>query len=251
MEVDVVTLSSEFPNDNPALHRGVSWVCLEPTGPAIACCEAPEPMPEPMIEACPERVEAEAPPAIVIAEPDANEHEDEGEGEEIVVEELELVDVRVEGVTPAFEEMPACEPPPRESTAPPPAPDDPFAVLVCTLAEVAIGAGALDVAALLPGLLFDGRLPEALEGDVAVALREGGLWDGAAVTPSFIAGANAWRSILRGTSDDFAACEPSMLDEWAAELLARLLQAPAKAPTFRQELRSRGVAAFGLVEAAA
>ncbi|MBN9164395.1 MAG: hypothetical protein J0I07_25755, partial [Myxococcales bacterium] len=34
--------------------------------------------------------------------------------------------------------------------------------------------------------------------------------------------------------------------EWAADLLARLLAAPAKAPSLRQELRSRGVAAFGL-----
>jgi len=32
LEVDVVDLASEFPNDNPALHRGVIWVCTEPTG---------------------------------------------------------------------------------------------------------------------------------------------------------------------------------------------------------------------------
>ena len=34
MEVDVVKLASEFPNDNPALHRGVIWVCVELTGRA-------------------------------------------------------------------------------------------------------------------------------------------------------------------------------------------------------------------------
>jgi hypothetical protein len=33
VEVDVVTPSAEFPNDNPALHRGVSWICAAVTGP--------------------------------------------------------------------------------------------------------------------------------------------------------------------------------------------------------------------------
>ena len=60
----------------------------------------------------------------------------------------------------------------------------------------------------------------------------------------------AWRAILRGTSDDFTACGGAMLDEWAAGILARLLGAPAREPVLRRELRARGVAAFGLVEAA-
>ena len=30
--MDVVSLAAEFPNDNPELHRGVSWVCLDVTG---------------------------------------------------------------------------------------------------------------------------------------------------------------------------------------------------------------------------
>jgi hypothetical protein len=42
-----------------------------------------------------------------------------------------------------------------------------------------------------------------------------------------------------------------MLDEWASDLLAKLLNEPSKTSTLRQALRSRGVAAFGLVEAAA
>ena len=61
---------------------------------------------------------------------------------------------------------------------------------------------------------------------------------------------NAWRSILLGTSDDFGACGAAMLDEWAADLVARLLGAPSRATALRRDLRSRGVAAFGLVEAA-
>jgi hypothetical protein len=59
--------------------------------------------------------------------------------------------------------------------------------------------------------------------------------------------AKAWRAILLGESDDFAACGSKTLDEWAADLIAQALAAPAKTDLVRRELRSRGVAAFGLV----
>jgi hypothetical protein len=154
-------------------------------------------------------------------------------------------DAPLGALSPVFDEVVAGDVP-RETTSLPPAPDDPFTVLVCTLADVAIAAGSPHVASLLPGLLFDGRLPEPLDAAAAEALRSAGLWDGNEVAPSFVAVTAAWRAILRGTSDDFDACGAAMLDEWAAELLARLLEAPARAPMFRQELRSRGVAAFGL-----
>ena len=154
--------------------------------------------------------------------------------------------VQPEALTPVFEEVVANDVALHDSSALPPAPDDPFTVLVCMLADVAIGAGSPHVASLLPGLLFDGRLPEILDADAADALRASGVWDGAQVAPAFVAVTSAWCAILRGTSDDFDACGASMLDEWAADLLARLLAAPAKAPSLRQELRSRGVAAFGI-----
>jgi hypothetical protein len=41
-----------------------------------------------------------------------------------------------------------------------------------------------------------------------------------------------------------------MLDEWAADVLARLFGAPDRSAQLRRELRGRGVAAFGLIEAA-
>ena len=41
-----------------------------------------------------------------------------------------------------------------------------------------------------------------------------------------------------------------MLDEWAADVLARLMGAPDRIPSLRRDLRTRGVVAFGLVEAA-
>lgn len=292
MSVDVVGLASEFPNDNPALHRGVIWVCLEPTGPL-----EPERAAAPLLQQEPPANEAvlAADAGAEDEEPAADAEEDE-EALTIVVEELEPIEARTEGdavedelitrvpvptlsevvlvaggredrdvpaeadavvveddalVTPAFEEIAANDYVPRDSTALPPAPDDPFTVLVCMLTDVAIGAGSPLIASLLPGLFFDGRVPEPLDEGVQEALRGAGLWDGTQVSPSFVATTCAWRAILRGTSDDFSACGAPMLDEWASDVLAKLLSAPAKAPTLRQELRSRGVAAFGLVEAAA
>ncbi len=348
----MVSLASEFPNDNPALHRGVIWVNTEPTGgarperawpPSGEPPREPAPItlrsddePPPTLDHASSSASALAgepdeglPPTVDAASEDATEHpslappeDDEVDESPIVVEELEPIEAHVEGestrdaaalamsegsapaladmsegsapapaesgvvlvtagrpvtseappppapaesevvlsatraesterddasgpLTPVFEEVAASEIP-RETTSLPPAPDDPFTVLVCTLADVAISAGSPHVASLLPGLLFDGRLTEPLEADVAEALRVAGLWDGSQVAPSFVAITAGWKAILRGTSNDFDACGAAMLDEWSADLLARLLAAPARAPMLRQELRSRGIAAFGL-----
>jgi hypothetical protein len=244
VEVDVVTLASEFPNDNPALHRGTVWVCLEPTGPAL-----------------PERAFIDEIEAAIAAEIERNADMDESV---IVVEELEPVEAHLEGVEVPLTNEPVA--PPRVSEIvlagsreeleelivvrapdvfdvamaepevfdvaetepaldrqttilPPPSADDPFSVLLTTLVDVATANGADDASA---------RLSELLEGG------------------PFVAVATAWRDILRGTSEDFDACGGSTLDEWASELLAALIGAPAMKPALRQELRTRGVAAFGL-----
>jgi hypothetical protein len=249
VEADVVTLSSEFPNDNPAMHRGVIRVCLELTSAPTAEPVAPVAIEE--VEAAPETIVCFPPRSVA---PAADDEADAIEVGPIVIEELEVVDASVEGaeVAVVFEEAPPVSTiTSHESSVLPPCPDDPFTVFVCTLADVAIGAGSPHVASFLPGLMFDGRLPDALDDGAKSSLRSAGLLDGDGVHPAFVATACAWRAILRGTSDDFSACGSSMLDEWASDLLARLLEAPAKAPTLRQELRSRGVAAFGLVEVAA
>jgi hypothetical protein len=202
-----VSPAAEFPNDNPALHRGAIWVSEEPCAPLVAepvdirlahmveelvadLVDAPAPVPEP------------APaPALTLdlsTEPTreaplvADEEDDADEPIEIV-DELEDFDI------------------------PEPAPSDPFSIFVRTLAEVALAAGGSDAA---------GSIPEALANEST---------------------ARAWRSIINGESEDFAACGSKPLDEWAAELLARVVCAPAKADQLRRELRSRGVAAFGLV----
>jgi len=267
----VVSLAAEFPNDNPALHCGASWVCLEVTGAAVAVREerprqAP---PEPVAEAAaPEVVVAqalvvapeleapiEAAPLAEAAVDDPPVPEariscvvpagttlamDDDEDDEIVVEDLPPLDETacVEGAIVA------------ESIALPAASDDPFTTFLSTLVDVALGAGSPHVASVLPALLLEGRLEQGMTGEVLQALAEAKIASGSEVSATFVAQTNAWRAILLGTSDEFGACGAGMLDEWAADLVARLLGAPSRATALRRELRSRGVAAFGLVEAA-
>jgi hypothetical protein len=133
-----------------------------------------------------------------------------------------------------------------ESAALPAASDDPFTVFLGALVDVALGAGSPHVASVLPGLLLEGRLEQGMAVEVLQALAGAKIASGTELTPAFVAQMNAWRAILRGTSDDFGACGAAMLDEWAADLVACLLGAPSRATALRRELRSHGVAAFGL-----
>jgi hypothetical protein len=334
VEVDVVSLCPEFPNDNPALHRGVSWVCLDVTHGAVAVREASEAesaQAVPALEASvleasvledsvgldvASEIAAVAaalalaiepvPPSVSVAELLApfEIERDEIERDELLapfeierdeierdeIERDEMPAARISGVVPvgqdlhlddAEDEFLVEELPPLEETvcvegavaaasladqvheaeregervAPvattlPGPPDDAFSVLVMTLGDVALSIGSPHVASVLPGLLLEGRLDRALPDGAAQALAEGGVAQGAEVSCAFVAQTHAWRAILAGTSDDFSACGNAMLDEWCAELLARLLGAPSRAAELRRDLRERGVAAFGLVEAA-
>ncbi|HEY8074432.1 MAG TPA: hypothetical protein VIF62_09985 [Labilithrix sp.] len=358
----MIALAAEFPNDNPALHDGVIWVCLDPVGAPIAVRElpaAPEKLPpasepEPLAIADPiavepperrasprapapelavaeldevaaklaevaARLEAVArseagsgvgadahlvphatvadapkadaePPATVEATPiradapkadaepitaDATpittnalpmmaeaspmmaeavevageqvaerkpprasgiiaiaRDDDEGDEEPIVVEELEPVaEIAEEGAATASA-------------------DDPFVQLCGIMTDVARAADASAVVAALPKLLVEGTLDPAVGAEALAALAEGGFTDADAPTAAFTATIGAWRAVLSGASDDLSACGGATLDEWAADVLSRLLGAPAKASAIRRELRSRGVAAFGLLEAA-
>lgn len=334
----MVSLCSEFPNDNPALHRGTSWLCLEVTAKAVAVREpiarapahdepvgevavatASEPLVEPMSERIPEPVIApsiepiaepavsevaveaiselaveairevaveairevepepesvsvaellaprapdEPPPARISCVVPVGQHLDLDLDDEFVVEELPPFDdlTSVEGAVEIVAsaehelELEIAPSPPATvaapSATPPPAPDDGFTVLLTTLVDIALSAGSPHVASVLPALLLEGRLEHPLSVEASEALGQAEIVRGEAVTAAFAAKTHAWRAILSGTSDDFEACGSAMLDEWAADLLARLLGAPARATTLRRELRERGVAAFGLVEAA-
>lgn len=244
------SLSAEFPNDNPALHRGAIWVCAEIGAAPIAECPAPE-IPEPPVETVEAKEEeAVAPPVVesgvVLVEAPEDppaEIADEDDEEILVVDEIPPLEGVVETVANDFV--------PRESMEVPKAPDDPFTTFACAMVDVAIGAGSPIVASLLPRLLEEGQLGEGLGPEALAALEGAGVLDGSgAVTETFVAVTNAWKAILRGTSDDFSACGGAMLDEWASDLLARLLGAADRGAQLRRELRNRGVAAFGLIEAA-
>lgn len=238
---------AEFPNDNPALHDGSVWVCLETTGapvriaPSITVSIAappPEPEPEP-----------------ALAEDDGPEIE--------VVDEIEFEVIATESVAPPAAEVVAVEvTAPAESVTPmvendQPAPEapDPFAAFVRVVCDVVRDAGGEARVAVARKALGEERVDDAIPEDAAEALVAGGVLErgarGLARTEAFTAIAVAWRAILRGESEDFAACGARMLDEWAADLAARALGAPAKLETLRRELRARGVAAFGMIEAAA
>ncbi|MGC4090725.1 MAG: hypothetical protein QM756_23205 [Polyangiaceae bacterium] len=100
----------------------------------------------------------------------------------------------------------------------------------------------------------DGRLrASALGADAERALRLRGylLAEGSAASEAFVATQGAWRDVLSGRSENFAACGASTLDDWATALLSALLGRPAtRADELKRALRGRGVAAFGMREAA-
>jgi hypothetical protein len=220
--------SAEFPNDNSALHFGTIWMCVDVCG----------------------RAEAHLHEAALPAEMEALPPEVEDEGAEEAAEPIEIVEsIELEGpieIVPApLESSVVASLPDREDdlsvettqcateletkieaenvtrlvSTPPPPIKDPFEAFLQTLSDVACDSGQTFAAS---------EIAAALAGD-AVAL--------------------AWRAILNGEGEDFSLCG-TPLDEWASGVLAKILSAPHKAAQLRRELRARGVAAFGLVEAA-
>jgi hypothetical protein len=143
-----------------------------------------------------------------------------------------------------------------ESIPPPPRPDL-FQVYARTLIEVALAAGAPGrVVEALPGMLGIARLStdtlDAATIDALVACDMLARTESGAIVRSdgFVATAQAWRATILGEDGDFSACT-STLDEWSANLVATLAGAPQQRESFRRDLRSRGVAAFGLLIEAA
>jgi hypothetical protein len=152
----------------------------------------------------------------------------------------------------ADEATPGSPAPPASAT-----PADAFESLSAVLEDVARGSGAADdVVAGLKALLGMRRLDSAQLPDASVeALVAGAQLErtpqGIQRTDAFTRTVLAWQAILRAEGEDFAACGPTALDEWAADFIARVLGSPSAAAGLRRELRRRGVAAFGLVAEAA
>ena len=243
----LVLAAQEFPNDNPSLSDPCGILLfayaappLLELSPAPVLLPVPLPLPAPVPAPLPE---APPPAPVALAEPSVPEplaalsdHDTDAEIE--VVEQFDPVEFEL--VDPA--------PPSAEVLS------EPFALFVRTLVEVAEEAGCLKAAALLPAMLEGGHVED---GALSEATVDALVLSGVLVrSPSGIVGgeafrvtAAAWRAILRGDSEDFSACGSRMLDEWSADLVARLIAAPARTEQLRRELRTRGVAAFGLVAA--
>jgi hypothetical protein len=141
-------------------------------------------------------------------------------------------------------------------SAPWPAPErDAFAELLGLLCRVAFETGATRAAAVLPGFLSGEVLAVgALGPSAADELCARGLADrsGAGIvwSASVRSTTETWRAVLNGQSDDLSTCEDT-LDSWCAELVAVISGTSGRASELRRELRRHGVAAFGLLSAAA
>jgi hypothetical protein len=180
---------------------------------------------------------------------DADLLEDDPEPIEIV-DELSFDD--------ALRDLPAMSEAAESVTAP--ALADEFAKLTSALRDVARSLGADDAAiACLDALFGHTRLDAIAPGErAAEALLAGGVIArtarGIARSGGFTAQVVAWQGILRGESEDFSLADGGALDpldEWAADVVARVLGPPARVDGIRRELRRRGIAAFGIVAAAA
>jgi hypothetical protein len=231
VENRTVTACAEFPNDNPALHRGAIWLCLEVTGAAV--CKRPPP--EAVVVA--EVLVAEAPPEpeieVVVAYPVADPPTDptppvlEAEDD---ADDIEIVDEL------AFDEVIDESPVPEVVNEGEPAEEDPFVALAGVLEAVARAGGAGEAAIASLRIVLGRERVTGETSDDLLVLREQ---------------AAAWQGILRGDSEDFAACGLASLDEWSSIAVARCMGEPGRADGLRRELRRRGVAAFGLVIEAA
>jgi hypothetical protein len=212
-------ICSEFPNDNPALHRGAIWLCMGTSG--AATCELP---------VTPDRLDARERRAVEASQ--------------------QAADLTVAEVAACAGELGP------ENDAVEPV-SDPFATLKRWLGEVASAWGASEEIAIgLRGLLGEARLDAARLPVATVEALIAGKYveqtaDGITRTEVLTRTVLAWQGVLRGEGDDLAACGRATLDEWSADIVARLLGSPMLATALRRELRQRGVAAFGLVAHAA
>lgn len=253
---------SEFPNDNPALHGGAIWVGATLGEPLCETRRPLEPPPQqevdrchdndrPLIEAAVGDGETTTDPTPPVMEAD-DEHDDIEIVDEIAIEDpIDESPAPVEATATVAEDFVA-DPPPHPGVAlerqtvvaetETPASEQPspgidaFALFVQAVEGVARAAGATEASMTALAVLLGRARLDASATDAERTLRGQAL---------------AWQGILRGESEDFTACGNGMLDEWAASLVAHVLQMSGRADGFKRELRCRGVAAFGLVDQAA
>lgn len=215
--------SVEFPSDNQDL-----WRAYPPTV-ALGLLEAPPPTSMPMeemiVEVLAEEVEVEV----------VDDFEEEA-----------FADAVDDSIRPPPPEVPV----PLESMVAPKM--SASVTYLSALKDVAVSFGATAVfAETLDSVL--GHEPMCVDDETGAELVSRGLAakseNGFAPIDEIVRVAAAWQSAFRGDEPDFSVCS-QMLDEWSANLVARLLGRKELFDAIRRELRSRGIAAFGLLEAA-
>ena len=279
-----ISLACEFPCDNPALHDGPAWLVEEPTAHAVPVTE---PRPEVVTEAA-SNAPAEENVGDTEGRESAN-REGETEGvwvHDADEEDLRIFDSIVEdlgsrppevrescimlsgsmthpeaalddiviGELDPFEpeEVVALADDPVAASAEAsvqdvPAEHDPCRTLASVLASVAERHGGAASSIVVTRLLEGDACPDAPQ-----AVVDGGLVEAGEGTfrEGFARQRRAWSAVLRGESDDLEACGGATLDEFATEVVSRALGHPERALELRKEIRSRGIAAFGIIEAA-
>jgi hypothetical protein len=225
------SLASEFPNDNSEISGGAIWVCESLTGPATLEVQPYTPV--------------ESVPFVLMFDDD----------EDGVVDgpiEIELApesgDVEVHVALASESESDTDTEVETEAEVAPA-----FAHFESALVTALLAQGATRSAALLPRLLRLEPLPaDGLAKDVQLTLQSRGyLESNARYSSKYRELCAAWTAVLRGESQDFAACGTTTLDRFGADLVAALLAVPAtRADELRRALRKAGIAAFGVLQAA-
>jgi hypothetical protein len=238
---------AEFPNDNPALHGGAIWRCTEVVGTLSCVVPIRVPVVETVVEPGPTQIR---PVDLVAFEAiEALEPRDEAENDDAAIEIVDDLDFSDLDIEDGPSTLPG-DVTPSDTQA-----DDPFARLVDVLGDAARALGGDDRSLICLRALFGLARADAiapaehatqalLAGQVLVRGAKG-----LAPANEFTSQVLAWQGVLRGESEDFGSLGP--LDEWAADVVARVVGNPARADGIRRELRRRGVAAFGIVADAA
>jgi hypothetical protein len=268
--------ASEFPNDNPELHLGAIWTLPDTHGVLEVEPHASTPASHESIP-CPTTSEVRLIVAEVVPPAEDRSPENDTPVKEPGSPENDTPAKEpptAPAKTPPIEEPPAKKPGVEEPPAKTPPVEDPevvtprmaadeskpnvegFAVLVRAMSLVATAAGVAVAEACFFDLLVVGKTPLASLPEATVAgLVEAGYASVSEstlfISDAALATAGAWRAILRDEAVDFAVCGSRMLDEWAADFVARVVGTPQKTEILRRELRRHGVAAFGLLENAA
>ncbi len=267
--------ASEFPNDNLDLHDGALWRCRSVTGAsrAVARPRASRSQPEGETGAAVVAAHGLAtPPPAAPCESPRDTAEPPTLLSPMVLEAATAsspIESKAEAERPASAAKSATVPPrvsaseagprPKLAKAPPTAParepSAAFENLLRTLAEVALARGATRAAAVVADLLRTGSVQadllsrDAIDAGISsgiLAERGGRI----ALSDATYAVARAWRVALEDDGD-LANIGHTTLDGFCSELLAVIAADTASTDAIRRELRSRGIAAFGLLEVAA